>query len=85
MSVFNDPHLRDQIRADRRRLQSACQRRGISVREYKLVKAVTQLGAVASGIYAMTLGADPMHVFSLVAAIWLGPEYIENKLANGED
>lgn len=85
MSVINTPHLRDQIRADRRRLRHACQRRGISLRAYKIIKAVTQLAGVAAGIYALSLGADPLTTFALISAIYLGPEAFEQILLNGEE
>lgn len=49
----------------------------MTVKTYKLIKAVTQLVTIGAGMYAMSLGADPMTTFILMAAIVTGPEGLE--------
>jgi len=53
----------------------------MSLRAYKTVKAATQLVAVAAGIYAMSLGADPLTVFMIIGVIVAGPELMEYLIA----
>ncbi|MFW5918242.1 MAG: hypothetical protein ACOCR0_02050 [Haloferacaceae archaeon] len=49
----------------------------MSVRTYKFVKALIQLLAVAAGIYALSLDADPTLTFVVIGAIVVGPEVME--------
>lgn len=53
---------------------------GMSVRTFKLIKAVTQLIGVGAGVYAMTLGADPTTALVIIAFIYAGPEVAEHVL-----
>lgn len=55
----------------------------MSFKTYKLIKATTQLVAVAAGVYAMSAGADPMFSFVLIAAILGGQEALEAALSAG--
>lgn len=55
---------------------------GICLKTYKVIKNITQLAGAAAGIYAMSLGADPMTTFVLIAGIILGPEGLEYVLTN---
>jgi len=57
---------------------------GISVRIYKILKALTQMAGAAAGTYAMSLGADPTVAFGLIAFIIGGPEAFEFLVTNGE-
>jgi hypothetical protein len=50
---------------------------GMSLRVFKVVKASTQLVGAGAGVYAMSLGADPMTAFALIAFIVSGPEALE--------
>jgi hypothetical protein len=61
---------------------TASGRFNVSLRVYKTIKATTQLIAVASGVFAIHQGADPMTVFALIAAIVTGPEMMEYIWAN---
>lgn len=58
-------------------------RLGMTVRTYKIIKALTQLLAVAAGIYAISQGADATLVFVGVAGIVSGPELVEALVAEG--
>lgn len=49
----------------------------MTLRTFKVVKAITQLAGVAAGVYAMSLGAPPLATFAMVTAIIGGPEAIE--------
>jgi predicted branched-subunit amino acid permease len=53
---------------------------GMSVRSFKIIKAVTQLIGVVAGVYAMTLGADPTTALLIIAFIYAGPEVAEHVL-----
>lgn len=73
--------LRTQLCHERSCLDRALRARiGISVRTYKALKLLTQLVGAGAGIYAMSLGADPMTSFALIAAILMGPEAAEAAL-----
>jgi len=50
---------------------------GISVRTYKIIKAMTQLVGTALAFYAISEGADPLTVFLGVTFIIGGPEAFE--------
>ncbi len=52
-------------------------RYGMTLKVFKVIKAVTQLVGAAAGIYAMHQGADPMTAFALIAIIISGPEALE--------
>lgn len=49
----------------------------MSVKTYKIIKASTQLVGAAGGVYAMTLGADPMFAMMLITFVIAGPETID--------
>jgi hypothetical protein len=53
----------------------------MTLRTYKLIKASTQMLGAAGGIYAMSLGADPLTAFALVAFIISGPEALDYVLS----
>jgi hypothetical protein len=55
----------------------------VSLRTYKIVKAITQLAGVAAGIFAVAEGAEPMATFAIIGAIIVGPEFLEYQWANG--
>jgi hypothetical protein len=52
---------------------------------YKIIKGLTQLAGAGAGIYAMSLGADPLTAFMLIAFIIGGPEMFEYVAVNGND
>jgi len=56
---------------------TASERFRVSLRTYKLIKALAQLLAVGAGIFAIHEGADPMSTFALIALIVAGPEVFE--------
>jgi len=57
---------------------------GITVKVYKIIKAMTQLAGAGAGIYAMSLGADPMTAFALITVILAGPEAFEYVVTNSD-
>lgn len=64
------------------------ERFNVSLRVYKIIKAVTQLLGVAAGVYAISQGADAMTGFALIATIITGPEALEayfSNISNGDD
>jgi len=64
------------------------ERFGMTLKLFKIIKALTQLVGAAAGIYAMHQGADPLTAFALVAFIISGPEALEymiNETGNGSD
>jgi len=63
-------------------LDQACRSWGFRLQTYKVIKAITQLTAIAAGVYAMSPDADPLVVFGLIALIWSGPEAVEYVLVN---
>jgi len=78
--------LNSELRVYNQSLDSYCRSHwGISVRVYKIIKALTQLAGAAAGIYAMRLGADPLTAFSLIALIIGGPETFEFLVTNGDN
>ena len=50
---------------------------GVTLKTFRTIKAATQLVGAASGVYAMSLGADPLSTFALMALIITGPEGME--------
>lgn len=60
-------------------------RYGMTLKTFKTVKASTQLVGAAAGIYAMSLGADPMTALMLVAVMVSGPEVLEYIINTGTD
>ena len=78
--------LHEEIRAHNLTLDRILKARfGMSFRTFKVIKAVTQLVGVIAGVYAMTLGADPMTALALIAMIYAGPEAAEVLLVHGGD
>jgi hypothetical protein len=76
--------LAAELRQQESTLDAACRRRlGISVRTYKIIKALTQLIGAAGGVYALVwTPADPVTVYALLALIIVGPEAFETFLTN---
>lgn len=85
MSIFNG-HLRHDIREHNRTLDTACQRRGISLRTFKILSFGLRFLGVALAAYTLVgLGVEPTPTFwAFVAAMVLGPDVVEAYLANGE-
>jgi len=54
----------------------------MTLRLFKVIKGLAQLTGAGAGIYAMSLGADPMTTFALVAIIISGPEALEYLIEN---
>lgn len=50
---------------------------GVTFKTFKTLKAATQLVGTAAGVYAMSLGADPLSTFALMALVITGPEGME--------
>lgn len=65
--------------------QAVTRRFGVTLRVYKIIKAVTQLVGVGAGIYAMSIGGEPSVVYPIVGAIIAGPEIMEYAIANGDE
>lgn len=82
--MSNQHHsLRDEIRRRNALLDSCLRRRvGIRLQTYKVIKNLTQLAGAGAGIYAMSLGADPLTTFALIAGIITGPEALEYVITN---
>lgn len=77
--------LKAEIREYNDRLDCELKRRaGITVKVYKIIKAVVQLVGALAGVMAMHQGADPMTAFALIAFIIGGPEAFEFVLTNQE-
>jgi hypothetical protein len=71
-------HLSAELSEHNEHIDNYCQSRwGVTVQAYKLTKAITQFSGAAAGIYAMSLGADPLTAFVLIAMILAGPEAFE--------
>jgi hypothetical protein len=49
----------------------------MTLKAFKVIKAVTQLVGAAAGIYAMSLGAPPLATFAMMVLIISGPEAME--------
>ena len=80
------PCLGEEIHTYNRRLDHRLRSRyGMSLRIYKIIKAITQLVGVVAGVYAMTLGADPMTALAMIALIYAGPEVIEHILLSANN
>lgn len=83
MATTNRP-LHEEIRAHNLTLDRVLRERfNMSFRTFKIIKALTQLVGVIAGVYAMTLGADPMTALVLIAMIYAGPEAAEVLLMHG--
>jgi len=75
--------LNSELRSYNQDLDAYCRSHwGISVKLYKVIKSFTQMVGAASGIYAMSLGADPLTAFALIALIISGPEAFEYVITN---
>ena len=57
----------------------------MSLLTYKVIKALNQLAGVVAGIYAMSLGADPLTSLAIIGGIYAGPEAVEAILMQGSD
>lgn len=78
--------LNNEITAYNHSLDTYCRKKwGVSVKVYKVVKAMTQLAGAGAGIYAMSLGADPLTAFVLITAIISGPEAFEYVAINANN
>lgn len=76
---MSPPCLGEEIHTYNRRLDHRLRSRyGMSLRIYKIIKAITQLVGVVAGVYAMTLDANPGTALMLIAIIYAGPEIIEH-------
>ncbi|WP_277540213.1 hypothetical protein [Haloarcula laminariae] len=58
-------------------------RYGMTLKLFKLVKALTQLAGAAGGVYAMSLGAPPLATFAMMTVIIAGPEGLEYLIEQG--
>lgn len=58
---------------------------GVTLKTFKSLKAATQLVGTAAGVYAMSLGADPLSTFALMALIITGPEGMEYLINQGTE
>lgn len=76
--------LRAEMQECNRRIDQKLQPYGMSFQTYKVIKALTLLVGAASGVYAMSLGADPLIAFALIALIISGPEAFEYALSKQE-
>jgi predicted branched-subunit amino acid permease len=85
MATTNRP-LHEEIRQHNSALDRILRARyGMSFRTFKVIKAITQLVGVVAGVYAMSLGADPMTALALIALIYAGPEAAEIILMQGSE
>lgn len=73
--------LRQELHGCNERLDKRLQKYGMSVKTFKIIKAITQLVGILGGIYAMHLGADPLASFGLIAFVWGGPEALDYVLS----
>ena len=87
MATTSQPtRFRDEITECNHRLDSVLRTRvGITVRTYKVIKALTQLVGSSAVVYGMTLGADPGFAILLLTVIISGPEAFEAILTEGGD
>lgn len=77
------PTLKQELSEYNSRLDACLRSRyGMTLARFKLVKSITQFTGAAAGIYAMSLGADPMTALTLVAFMVGGPDAIEYVLEN---
>jgi hypothetical protein len=73
--------LRDELRKYNDNLEVCLRSRyHMSLRVFKLVKNLTQLVGASAGVYAMSLGADPLQALTLIAFMISGPEALEYML-----
>ena len=73
--------LGDELHECNERIDAKLSKIGMSVKTFKLIKALTQLLGAGIGFYAMTQGADPLITYSLVAFVIGGPEAIDYLLS----
>ncbi len=75
------PSLRDELASYNDDLE-ACLRShvGMSLKTFKVIKALTQFFGSAAGIYAMYLGADPLLALAMTTGMVLGPEGLEQAI-----
>jgi len=66
-------------------LATACEGYGVTIQVFKITKAIVQLTAILSGIFAIQNGADPLTSLFVIAAIYGGPEYLEYFLAQQDN
>lgn len=77
------PSFTDEIAQCNHQLDCLLRERfSVSVRVYRTIKALTQLLAVAAGIFAITEGADATTTFLVIGTIVVGPEAIETVITN---
>jgi hypothetical protein len=78
METTTNTPLRKELRAYNTRLDAMLRSRyGMTLRTFKLVKAVTQLAGVGAAIYAMTLGAPPLGALAMATIMVSGSEVLE--------
>lgn len=56
---------------------------GMTLKLFKLVKALTQLVGAAAGVYAMSLGAPPLAALAMMTVMIAGPEGLEYLIEKG--
>jgi hypothetical protein len=72
------PSLKQELAEYNSRLDTCLRSRyRMTLKTFKTLKALVQLVGAIAGIYAMSLGADPMTAFVITGAIIIGPESIE--------
>jgi hypothetical protein len=57
----------------------------MSLRTFKIVKALTQLIGAASGVYAMSLGAPPLAALALISIMVSGAEVMEQLIESSAE
>lgn len=78
MATNNNQSLRDDLASYNRDLEACLRARvGMSLKTFKVIKALTQLLGAAAGVYAMSKGAPPFATFVLIATVVSGPEVLE--------
>ncbi|MDS0258581.1 hypothetical protein NDI56_04040 [Haloarcula sp. S1CR25-12] len=58
-------------------------RYGMTLKLFKLVKAITQLVGAGAGVYAMSLGAPPLAALAMMTVMIAGPEGLEFLIERG--
>lgn len=82
----NHRSLQEEIREHNSRLDRVLRARfNMSFRTFKVIKALTQLVGVVAGVYAMSLGADPLTSLAIIGLIYAGPEAAEVVLMQGAE
>jgi len=75
------PHqesFRDELASYNQDLEAVLRSRvGMTLKTFKLIKALTQLVGAAAGVYAMSEGAPPFATFVIIATVVSGPEVLE--------